>query len=266
MRTRGVALLVMAVTGCASEAPTPFEPRSRVDLRQAIASGADVHAIGVAVTPDGQRFVFDESLGLYRIDGSAATEVVRMDRLPAPAVPVQLPFTDVVAVAPGVFALTAIGDGFLLDTSAMTMTQHFCYVPEGTPPDLTQRTDAIGYDPALDRIYAQPRTFEAGGNLLGSQLAGYLRDTGGLTEWREVGFDVAAGGMAVVPDLGLVLGQGSLLDRYDVSDPQTLRVDRVTDLGSIGVSSIQGLAYDATARTLIVLDGATDELVELDLD
>jgi hypothetical protein len=264
MRIHGIAVVVVA--GCGTDSPSPFEPRSSVDLRVAMASGADVNPIGVSVTPDGQRFVFDESLGLYRIDGTAAIEVVRMDQMPAPIVPIQLPFTDVVAIAPGVFALTAINDGFLLDTTQMTMTQHFCYVPEGTPPSLTQRTDAIAYDPELDQIYAQPRTYEPNGNLLGSQLADYRRDTGGLLDWREVGFDVAAGGMAVVPGLGLVFGQGSLLDAYDLSKPQIASAKRVTDLGGLGVSSIQGLAYDASTDTLLVLDGSTDQLVEIDLD
>jgi hypothetical protein len=239
---------------------------SRVDLHLAMASG-DVNPIGVAVTPNGQRFVFDESRGLYQIDGDTAVEVVRMDQLPAPIVPIQPPFTDIVAISPDVFALTAIGDGFLLDTTAMTMTQHFCYVPDGTPPELTQRTDAIGYDPVLDRIYAEPRTFDPAGNLLSSQLAGYLRDTGGLDLWKVIETETAAGGMAVIPGIGLVLGQGSRLTHYDpeLLDTVISGAD-LADLADLGVSSIQGLAYDAKAGTLLVLDGSTDELVEIDLD
>jgi hypothetical protein len=261
-RAAFVVVVVVVFAGCFTESP-PEEPRSRVDLRQALALGADVNPIGVTIAPDGQRYVFDELLGLYRIDGDAAVEVLRMDEMPTPSVPVRPPFTDVVAIAPDVFAMTAIGDGFLLDVTAMTMTQHFCYVPEGTPEDLVQRTDAIGYDAALDRIYAQPRTFDIGENLLSAQLAGYMRETGELVDWLDIDREIAAGGMAMIPGVGLVLGQGSRLDRYDQA---TYSSERIGDVGGYGVTSIQGLAYDAAAGTLLVLDGGSDQLVEIVLD
>lgn len=263
MRIHGVALLVVVIAGCGTDSPPPGEPRSRVDLRAAIPSGADdVNVIGVAITPDGQRFVFDEVRGLYRIDGSTATVVVRMNQLPVPNVPIQLPITDVVAIAPDLFALTAIGDGFLLDISAMTMTQHFCYVPDGTPENLTQITEAIAYDPTLDRIYAQPRTFN-GPSLVSAQIAGYVRESGQLIDWHDVDPGIEAGGMAVIPNIGLVLGQGSRVDHFDA---ETRRTDLVADLASYGVSWILGLAYDADAGTLLVVDGNSDELVEIALD
>jgi hypothetical protein len=143
----------------------------------------------------------------------------------------------------------------------MTLTQRVCYEPGGVPTNLTQRTDAIAYDPALDRIYAQPRTFE-GETLDSAQLAGYERATGALVEWLEVHRDIAVGGMAVVPGTGLVLGQGDRLDRYDLG---ANRAERIDDLDRFGVSSIQGLAVDAAAGTLVVVDGADDELVEIEL-
>ena len=267
MRICGIALVVV-VTGCASESPSPQpqpQARSRVDLRAAIHAD-DAFAVGVAVSPDGERFVFDESFGLYRVEGNEAVDVLPTYQLPISEVPVRLPYTDMVWTAPGVFALTAIGDGFLLDTGAMTLTQHFCYLPVGTPPDLIQQTDAIAYDAELDRIYAQPRTYDPSYNLVDSQLAGYVGNSGELMRWQQVGIDIAAGGMAVLPDGSLVLGQGSRLDRYDLSDPQTYSTEPVVDLATLGVSSIQGLAYDPKAGTLLVLDGERDELVEIELE
>jgi hypothetical protein len=263
MRIPGTPVLLLAVAACATEPPVdPETPRSRVDLRQAIAAGADVTPIGVTVGPSGQRFVFDAALGLYRIDGATAAEVVRMDQLPAPDVPIRPPFTDLVAIAPDVFALTAIGDGYLLDVAAMSLTQHFCYVPEELPDTLDQRTDAITYDVATDLIYAQPRTYDIGENLLSAQIAGYTRDAGAIVEWRDVDIDTSAGGMVMLPGVGLVLGQGSRLQRYDFA---TYLFAPVDDLERFGVSAIDGLAVDTTAGTLVVLDGGSDQVVEIDL-
>jgi hypothetical protein len=263
MRILGAPVAFLAVAACATEPPVdPETPRSRVDLRQAIASGADVTPTGTAVAPNGDRFVFDAALGLYRIDGASAVEVVRMDQMPPPNVPVRPPFTDLVAISPDVFAITAIGDGFMLDVAAMTLTQRFCYVPEELPETLDQRTDAITYDVAQDFIFAQPRTYDVGDNLISAQMAGYQRETGAIVAWQDVDIETNAGGMAVLPELGLVLGQGSRLTRYDMV---AVRFDPVDDLARFGISDIAGLAVDPVAGTLTVLDGGSDELVEIDL-
>src|SRR5690242_8788546 len=108
--------IVAVIAGCAEPSPaTQISVVARVDLTAALGSDS-VHPVGVAVAPGGDRFVFDETLGLYRLGSSGATAVVPMSSLPAPDKPIQLPITDITAVAPGLFALTAIGDGFLLDT------------------------------------------------------------------------------------------------------------------------------------------------------
>jgi hypothetical protein len=54
--------------------------------------------------------VLDEQRGLYRLDGELATAIVPMASLPSPApsTPIQFPVTDLVALGPGLFALTAI--------------------------------------------------------------------------------------------------------------------------------------------------------------
>jgi hypothetical protein len=259
MRATGAVLLVVGVIGCAEQATEV--PLDRVELRPAIGAGADVAPVGIAVAPDGRRYVFDEQRGLYRLDGDAAVAVVPMAQLPDPGVEIRPPFTDLVALAPDVFAITAIGDGFLLDSSALTLTQHFCYEPGGIGDGLTQRTDALAYDAVLDRIYAQPRTFD-GDTITGSQIGGYERASGFDVEWHPLDRDVAAGGMVVMPGVGLVLGEGDRLDRYDLA---TDEVDRLDDLGRFGVGSIQGLAVDAAASTLLVLDGAADAVIEIEL-
>ncbi|MCX5747460.1 MAG: hypothetical protein NT062_33770 [Proteobacteria bacterium] len=155
----GFALPLLAMLGACADEPRAT-PRAPVDLRAALAT-PDATPVGVAVAPDGERFVFDETRGLFQLDAlDRATLVVALDALPAPSdgPPVVLPITDIVALAPHLFAITAIGDGFLLDTAAMTLQQHFCYVPDSLPQNLTQRTDAIAFDAAHDRLYAQPRT------------------------------------------------------------------------------------------------------------
>lgn len=254
MRFIGAVVLLSACAGDPVE-----EPAGRVDLRAAMGAPS-VQPVGVAVDRAGNRFVFDGERGLYRITERGAVEVVGLSALPDPGVPLQLPVTDLVSMSPGVFGLTAIGDGFLLDVGAMTMQQHFCYEPEGFPDELQQRTDAIAFDAESGMLYAQPLTYDQNGAFVESQLASYDRSTGISERWYSLGDSVAATGMTVVPGVGLVLGQGARLDRFDVASGQLKHVD---DLGRFGIESIDGLAVGD--GTLVIVDNTTDELVELDL-
>lgn len=258
MRTSLLAFGVMAVgAGCTStEAPV-----SRVELRQALGT-PDAHATGVTVAPDGSRFVFDEDGGLFRIEGDTGTQVMQMAALPAPDKALTLPITDLVAVSPGVFAITAIGDGFVLDTNAHTLTQRFCYVPDGTPSGETHRTDALTYDAELDQFLAEPATYNAAGQFEYAEVAAYQRDRGTAVGWYSVGGSVTAGGMALIPQVGLVLGAGTQLELFDRT---TSLSKHGADLSRFGIGAIDGLAVDAKAGTLLVLDGASDELVEVPL-
>lgn len=251
--------------GCSTSVSRPEptdDPLARIDLRAAFGSDF-IDPIGLAIAPDGTRFIFDESRGLYRIDGDRAVEVVSMSSLPnpGPTAPLQLPITDLVALAPDLFALTAIGDGYLLDTSAMTLTQHFCYLPEGTPTNLTQRTDAIAYDAAASRLYAQPMTYDETGAFQFGQLAAYDRGTGTDVNWFSLAGDTPVTGM-LAHDGGLVLGQEWRLSRFDLT---TQTVAEVDELGRFGVLSIDGLAIDPVANTLVVVDRRTDTLVDIEL-
>jgi hypothetical protein len=258
----GTAGIVAVVAGCADPSrPEQVSIVARTDLTAALGS-ANVHPVGVAVAPSGERFVFDETMGLYRIESGTATAVVPMSSLPAPDMPIQLPITDITAIAPGLFALTAIGDGFLLDTNAMTLKQHFCYVPEGTPVDYRQHTDAIAYDAAHGHLFAQPVTFDTNNVFQVSQLAAYDADTGLGVQWNTVANDVAATGMAMVPGVGLLFGQGAQLS---VVDPATGFSTPYDSLARFDIHSIDGIAVDSTTDTVVIVDGVTSELVELEL-
>ena len=123
MRTPiAVGLLSLAV-GCGVEKREPVEPLARFDLRAAMGA-ADVTPVGLAIDTDGTRYIFDENAGLLRVDGASVVSVVGMDAMPdpGPTAPIKPPFTDIIAYAPHVFAVTALNDGYLLDTQAMTLT------------------------------------------------------------------------------------------------------------------------------------------------
>lgn len=250
--------LLLAAPACGD---TPTEPVARrVDLRTATGL-ATPRPVGIAIDPAGDRLVLDQDAGLYRVtpDGRA-TRVRALSELPDPGVPIRPPYTDLVALGDGQYALTAIGDGFLLDLGADTMRQYFCYEPGGFPDDQEQRTGAVGYDAATGKLYAQPRTFDLEGALLRNEVASYDRVTGRDETWRALPMDLDAGGLYAPGDGGLILGAGTRLYRYTYADFSLTEVD---DLARFGVGAIAGLGHDPTTGTVTVLDGARGELVEV---
>lgn len=256
--TLGLTLLTAACGDADSHAPVAV----RVDLRAALAA-ADASPVGVAIDDAGARLVLDEQAGLYRIapDGQA-TRVRALAALPDPGVLIRPPFTDLVALGDRRFALTAIGDGFLLDLAADTMRQYFCYEPGGIPEEQEQRTAAIAYDAAAGRLYAQPRTFDVDHTFLRAELASYDSATGADLSWRALPGEFDAGGMVAPGGDELLLGAGSALHRYDYAASV---LSPFEDLGRFGVSSIDGLAIDPVARTLVVVDRTADQLIEIAL-
>ena len=261
MRTAlAVGLLLV---GCGTDPAKPEEPVARLPLAPLV--GAGVTPVGVSIAPDGTRFVLDDAYGLVRLDGQTATVVMSMAQLPPAEQPLVRPVTDLVALGPDLFAFTAINDGFLLDTKAKTLHQFFCYLPgdDGTTPrSITQRTDSLAYDAAAQRLWAQPRTFDAAGAFQYAQLAEYDRTSGTDVAWHSVGNDVAATAAIVLPGKGLVLGQGAELLAFDPAQGSLAPLD---DLSRYGIESIDGLAFDPVSGVLVVVDGVTDELVDLDV-
>lgn len=263
MTARCLPALCFTFLAAACGDTEPSEPvAARVDLRTAFAA-ADASPVGVAIDADGARLVLDEQAGLYRIapDGQA-TLVRSLAALPDPGVPIRPPFTDVVALGEGRFALTAIGDGFLLDLPADTMRQYFCYEPGGFPEEQEQRTSAIAYDATAGRLYAQPRTFDGDGNFLRTEVASYDSATGADLTWRALQGEFSAGGMVALGGDALLLGAGRELHRYDGT---TFVLSPIENLGRFGVTSIDGLAIDPIAHTLVVVDRSADELIEIAL-
>lgn len=257
-----LALATVLFAACASPSdplPVPTEPPTRIDLRAATNLG-DLLPVGITVDPAGRRFLFDERLGIFGLgDDGRVTPITSMAALTEIKSPtVELPYTDLVALAPDVFALTAIGDGFLLDTAAGTLTQHFCYVPDGTPAWLWQRTDALAYDAVSDRIWAQPQTYDTEGVLQGTALASYDRASGGLWDWLPLDEPLFAGAMVVLPGQRLVVAEGAQLKEFVRGEPIT----PILDLASSGITQISGLALDGDR--LLVLDAPSDSLYVLD--
>lgn len=266
MRTAFAVGLVSLSVGCGVDAREPVEPVARLDLRAAMRSDA-VEPVGFALADDGTRYVFDQDKGLFRVEGDSLVEIVGMSAMPdpGPTAPIKPPFTDLLMYAPNVFAITAVNDGYLLDTNAMTLTQHFCYLPGeelGTPVVSEQRTDAIAYDAARNRIYAQPISRDAAGTFIKADVATYDAATGADLEWNEVMGNVAATAMLISAVPGeLILGQDAVLSRYT----GRWEVQQIEDLGRFGVASIDGMAIDRAANTLIVVDKQTDAMFDIDL-
>lgn len=246
---------VLAAAACGSPPVEPEAPLARLDLRAAV--GHEVYPVGVAVDATGQRFVFDEVYGLYRLDGATATQVMAMTALPEADVPFVPPFTDLVSIGPDRFAITAIGDGFILDLGAATLEQFFCYLPDDLPGENTQRTDAIAYDASAGLLFAQPLTFDSSGTLVGAQLAAYSSTSGVDLAWHTLPGHIAAGGMVQIPGGDLLVGSDR--DLYRFADELTA----LDDLTRFGVTRIDGLALDGDR--LLVVDRSTQALVELDL-
>jgi hypothetical protein len=259
---RNAAIAALLVTTACSDPLPPGEPARLLDL--AAATGQPELALtGVAVEAEtGRRFVLDTNLGIWELDAAgAATHIMPMAALPDPGVEIRWPLTDFTALGDSRLALTAIGDGFILDLAANTLQLHFCYEPgfvEPWPEEIEQRTDAVTFDPGADRIIAQPRTFVVeSGEVTASQIGYYDRESGVDLQWYDVPIGFESGGMAVAGDLGLVVSNGTSLLTFDGG------LDGLDELERFGVKSIDGLAYDPTAGTLLVLDGASRQLVEI---
>jgi len=189
---------------------------------------------------------------------------MRMADMPDPGVAVQLPFTDVAALGDDKFALTAIGNGFLLDLLLQRLTLHFCYEPGDFPEDQRQATSAVTYDLEDNRLYAQPQTFLSGVEDPSASQIGAFEGTSGFDlQWYDLPRpDFRAGGMAIAPDGGILLGAGSTLYRFD---PVAGFLATADDLGRYGVGQIEGLATDPIAGTLLAIDASNDQLVEIRL-
>jgi len=259
--------LVLSTTACD---PPPLAPPGQVtqaiQLRSALGLD-DLEAVGVTVNAStGQVFVLEAWKGIFELlpDGDAQL-VIAADVLPTPDVPTQSEFTDIAVLDDGVFALTAAGDGYLLDLNASTLSQHFCYEPGWEEEPLFQVTHSLGYDPTTNILYAQPQTFsDLDGSVVSAQIGQWDADDGFDLAWHALqDANFVAGGLAADGEGNLLLGSGSELHRFSLVDGS---FEALGDLGAYGISDIQGLAWDATERELLVLDEASDQLFRIDLE
>jgi hypothetical protein len=258
--------------GASSADPEPSPAASpTLDLSEMLP--ADAKLVGVAITPDGTRYVLDQRSGLYRIDEGAAHLVFNTSGLSG------LELTDVVALSDFRLAVTAENDGFLLDLLQGSLESYFCYLPSppappsgGTEPEVplsvsqtlqlsgvpvAQRTEAVAYASSSGQLFAQPRTRRLDtGEVVGSEL--FIFDQAGGEPFRVLPFETAfvAGGMAAIGGR-LLLGSGSSL--YEAAiDGGLTRV-----YGVDAAVEISGMAR-APDGALWLLDGQSRRLLKLE--
>lgn len=235
--------------------------------------GAREGWVGVSVDPStGETVVLNAREGLFTLDAEGLHEVASLDDLLGSAeVPPVSDFTDVAALGGGVYALTALSDGFLFDGE--TLRQHFCYEPgfvgeePGPDPVPTSPTDkqltlSLEYLPERGQLIAQPRTFdEATGELMAAHVATFDLETGVEQGWFDLGApDLLAGGLTTLEDNSVLLGAGTRLLRFDTGARE------LTELADLGahVRDIAGLARGDDGAIWVV-DGEAGALLEVTL-
>jgi hypothetical protein len=247
---------------------------SAVDLAPMLPPSADV--VGVAVAPEGQRYVLDRNSGLYEIGAAGARQVFSTSDTTYGINLLVGELTDVVALGAERFALTAVNDGYMLDLHNKTLASYFCYLPalpdpnggdpgggSVVPPSVSQtlrsqgiavkeRTESVAFSPDNLLLYAQPQTIRVDtGEVMGSELF-VFSDGGGqpIQVWGMPSPSFIAGGMVAV-DRGSRLMLGSRNELYAM-DPGTGPTRSRQFDPSIDIS---GLALD-TNGDLLVLDRA----------
>lgn len=282
--------LLASVTGCdqgsesGGPATSPSSPASApLELGPLLPENA--RPVGVAITPNGKRYVLDQTSGFYEV-GTTAHLVLNVTGLTS------LELTDVVALDDNRFAFTAENDGFLFDLRTSSFTSYFCYLPSPpSPPDGTggsasaggmpatqptttllsisqtlqlagvqvkQRTESVAYNSVTQQLFAQPRTTRLDtGEVAGAELF-VFNETGG-EPIRVLPMDPSyvAGGMVALASSRLVVGSKNLVQ--EVSQDGAL-----VPLLSLAPSiDITGMARSPNGDVW-VLDGAGKRLIRLE--
>ena len=219
-------------------------------------------ATGVTIDSAGRRFVWIRGVGLHQV-----TPAGLVLTLSATTLGLSPPdFEDVAIIDSNRLALIARNEGAVVGLSSGQLFNRFCYLPgdvQERDPSAWQISRAVAYDAQEDRLYVQPQTFTGFGTLTGSQLGMFDPAISEPLEWQPLGeSSFSAGGMAVVSRQRTYLGMGTRLLLYDAT---ARTFADWWDLFGI-VTTVEGLAFDRQAGTLLVLDGPHQELVELRLD
>jgi len=252
----------LQTTGC--DQPDPISPIDgavieRVALTEAL--GLDsVNITGVTLDPNtGDRYVLDAWSGIWKVDAEGAQQTLALQDFPAADVDVWSEWYDFAAMGDGKFAMIAVGDGYLLDTEAETLSQWFCYEPGWMDPEFAQESHNLAYDPGTDRIFSAPLTRDADWNVDRADVATFDGAGAGDLSWFPLAdVDQQFGGMALDPDGTVLLGFEDTLYTYEMGDA-ALTV--VGSLAEHGIEVIAGMSVDAETGNLHVIDGADAELV-----
>ncbi len=248
------------------------------------ASGSDL--AGVAVAPNGDRYVLDKSSGLHLLRPEGTEPVLDSRNVEARyGLSPDLEFTDVVAYGEDRFLITAENDGFLLDLWAGSMRSHFCYFPpvRGDSGDVVvdsapllsisqilassgipvkQRTESVAVNVSSGQIFVQPQTLRLDlpspdRGVAGSELFVFAPGGGQplqVTELRDPAF--SAGGMVAVNDRLLVGFQDGLyeLSFGSAEAVRILALDAGVVVTGMALDGDQLLVLDGPARRLIIVD------------
>lgn len=149
----------------------------------------DGSPVGITVTPDtGELVLLDANHGVYVLQEDRTFRLA-MSNEDLHAQIDAFAFTDIAALGSNQFAITAPGDGFLLDLNAGTIVQHFCYVP-GSWINVnlwTQTTNSVAFDTTTGRIVAQPVTIPINGWQPVDAQVGTFPITGGEgDDWHSI--------------------------------------------------------------------------------
>lgn len=250
-----IVFSVSSLAACGVPQPADLEVVRDVQLSEG-------HSIvGVTVQPNGTVAVLDAEDGVFELDGDALVQVASPETLQRDGADLR-PYTDIVAMDDGIFAVTVLNDGLRLDVETQTTTQHFCYLPGGEDglieAERSQLTHAVGYDPENDVLFAQPQSF-LGNELTGAEVGTYNGQFGGQPEgWFELKREeFKAGGMVWDGNRLLMADADNVLHSYTLGDHKPVPY---VDLGGLDLGVIQGMSLGADG-TLLVVD--SNDLVEL---
>ncbi len=265
-----IAGLTMATAmGCADAPPDRNGP-AEVNLSALLPVGAQ--PVGVAVSPEGKRYVLDRLSGLYEIGPDTAKLVFKTSELVSRyGQRPDLDLTDVVALGSEQFAITAENDGFLLDLHGGTFSSYFCYLPtsDTTVPEpsisqtlqlqgipVKQRTESVAFNLVSQLLFAQPQTVRMDtGAVAGSELFVFGAGGGQPIQVRPIAEpDFIAAGMVALPGDRLLLGRGHSLYEATATSGPTLVADLNASI------QIAGMARQADGRILL-LDRAGNRLL-----
>jgi hypothetical protein len=258
--------LVVAISGCAVDRiPRDAVPvdSEETSLRGLLPENAVL--VGVALAPDGKRYVLEQRSGLYELGQSSATRVWDATALNG------LELTDVVALDNDRFAVTADNDGFLVDVRDHSFRSYFCYFPPTPQPPsqpitisqtlrsqgiaVIQRTESVAFNPNSLQLFAQPQTILLDtSTVAGSELFVFPPAGGQPIQVVRLPASFVAGGMVATSDGRLIVGFHNVV--YELTLAGGLDLLRELD-ASITIAGMTG----SSNGDLWVLDGAGQRLV-----